>query len=76
MVVMSEFTMIEQTSKHPAPRELPNRDFFDREFYSKMQQDFEDIRRRRKALKGRPSAEDMALIECERHFEAFYKRFL
>lgn len=59
-----------------APRSLPNRDFFDREFYAKMQQDFEGIRQRRKALRGRPSTEEMALIDAERHFEAFYRRFL
>lgn len=62
--------------KDKPPRSFPNKDFFDRDFYVKMQQDYEDIRRRRKALKGRPSAEDMAIIECERHFESFYKRFL
>jgi hypothetical protein len=55
---------------------MPNKDFFDKEFYSKMQQDFEEIRRRRKSLKGRPSEEEMVLIACERHFEAFYKKFL
>jgi hypothetical protein len=38
--------------------------------------DFEDIRRRRKLQKGRPDAEAMAIINCEREFEAFYKRFL
>ena len=55
---------------------LTNREFIDPEFYRVMLLDFEDIRRRRKLLKGRPDAEQMALIECEKQFEAFYKRFL
>jgi hypothetical protein len=59
-----------------APLSMPNRDFFDKEFHTKMQQDFESIRQRRKALKGRPSEEEMALIAVERVFETFYRRFL
>jgi hypothetical protein len=55
---------------------ISNREFFDPEFYRFMQQDFEDIRRRRKQLKGRPDSEQMAVLECERQFEAFYKKFL
>jgi hypothetical protein len=55
---------------------ISNRDFFDPEFYKSMLLDFEDIRRRRKLLKGRPDAEQMAIIECEKQFESFYKTFL
>lgn len=55
---------------------LSNRDFFDPEFYKTMLMDFEEIRRRRKQLKGRPSEEQMVILSCEREFESFYKRFL
>jgi hypothetical protein len=55
---------------------LANREFFDPEFYRFMLQDFEDIRRRRKLTKGKPDAEQRAILECERQFEAFYRRFL
>lgn len=65
-----------ENKKDGPPSSLPNKDFFDREFYAKMQQDYESIRVRRKANKGRPSDEEMALIACERQFEAFYRRFL
>lgn len=55
---------------------LANRDFFDPQFYKTMLADFEDIRRRRKLLKGRPDDATMIIIACERDFEDFYKRFL
>lgn len=55
---------------------ISNRDFFDPEFYKSMLLDFEDIRRRRKLLKGRPDTEQLAVIECEKQFESFYKKFL
>lgn len=56
---------------------ISNRDFFDPPFYKSMLLDFEDIRRRRKLRsKGRPDDAEMAIINCEREFEAFYKRFL
>jgi hypothetical protein len=56
--------------------QIQNREFFDPEFYKTMLRDFEDIRFRRKQLKGRPDAEQMAIIACEKEFETFYKRFL
>jgi hypothetical protein len=55
---------------------LSNRDFFDPEFYKAMLMDFEEIRRRRKLMKGRPSEEQMVILNCEREFESFYKQFL
>ena len=55
---------------------IGNREFFDAPFYKAMLVDYEDIRRRRKQLKGRPDAETMAIIECEKVFESVYKRFL
>lgn len=55
---------------------ISNTDFFDPVFYKFMLQDFEDIRRRRKLLKGRPDDAQMALISCEKEFEAFYRKFL
>jgi malate synthase len=55
---------------------IPNREFVEPEFYKFMLQDFEDIRRRRKQLKGRPDEAQMAIIECEKEFESFYKKFL
>lgn len=55
---------------------LSNRDFFDPEFYKAMQQDFEDIRRRRKLMKGKPDDAQRCILDCERVFESFYKRFL
>lgn len=64
-----------QEGVRPA-HELRNRDFFDPEFYKTMLNDFEDIRRRRKLLKGRPDTETMSIINCEKEFESFYKRFL
>jgi hypothetical protein len=55
---------------------ISNREFFDPEFYKSMLVDFEDIRRRRKLLKGRPDDAQMAIIACEKEFETFYKKFL
>lgn len=55
---------------------LTNREFFDPEFYKLMLTDFEEIRRRRKLLKGKPDEAQMAVLVCEREFESFYKRFL
>lgn len=56
--------------------QISNREFFDPEFYKSMLNDFEDIRFRRKQLKGRPDAETICIINCEKEFESFYKRFL
>jgi hypothetical protein len=64
-----------QEGKRPV-HEISNRDFFDPDFYKTMLNDFEDIRRRRKLLKGRPDAETVCVINCEKDFESFYKRFL
>lgn len=55
---------------------MTNKDFFDPEFYKFMLMDFEDIRRRRKLIKGRPDEAQVAIINCEKEFESFYKRFL
>jgi hypothetical protein len=55
---------------------ISNREFFDPLFYKFMLQDFEAIRAARKKLKGRPDAEQMVILDCERQFEAFYKKFL
>jgi len=55
---------------------LTDREFFDPEFYKAMQQDFEDIRRRRKLMKGKPDDAQRCILDCERVFESFYKRFL
>lgn len=55
---------------------LSNKEFFDPEFYNSMLRDFEDIRRRRKLQKGKPDAYDRLILNLEREFEAFYKRFL
>jgi len=62
--------------KKKPPHEIQNREFIDPVFYKFMLQDFEDIRRRRKQLKGRPDEEQMAIIACEKEFESFYKKFL
>lgn len=55
---------------------LSNKEFFDPEFYNCMLRDFEDIRRRRKLRKGKPDAYDRLMLDLEREFEAFYKKFL
>ena len=69
-------TVSEQRTKRLKPHDLQNSEFFDPVFYKSMLQDFEDIRRRRKLLKGRPDDAQMAIIACEKEFEAFYKKFL
>lgn len=55
---------------------ISNREFFDPEFYKFMLHDFEEIRRQRKLLKGKPDEAQMKVLQCEREFESFYKRFL
>ena len=55
---------------------MTNKDFFDTEFYKFMQRDYEDIRARRNKSTGRPSKEEITLIQLERQFESFYRRFL
>lgn len=54
---------------------MTNKDFFDKEFYTFMIKDFEDIRARRNALKGKPTQEELAVIKLERLFESFYRKF-
>lgn len=53
-----------------------NREFFDEDFYKGMLKDYEAIRVSRKGRKGKPDEYDRIILELEKIFEAFYKKFL
>jgi len=52
------------------------REMFDREFVAWVQQEYDRIRVERKALKGRPTEEEMILLRLDKQFEAFYRSIL
>jgi len=55
---------------------IKNREFFDDDFYKKMLMDYEDIRHRRKNMKGKPDVYDRIILDMDKMFESFYKKFL
>lgn len=55
---------------------MTNRELLGEEHYLLMLQDFEAIRARRNARKGKPDQYERVLIEMDKMFEQHYKRFL
>lgn len=52
---------------------LTKRDFHGPDFTRYMQQEYEKIRQRRKAFKGKPDEYDRIQIALDRDAESFYK---
>lgn len=52
---------------------MTKRDFHGDTYYIWMQQQFEAIRQRRKAFKGKPDAYDRIEIELDRAFEKYFR---
>ena len=52
---------------------LTKRDFHGEPFYVGMTQAYEQIRQRRKALKGKPDQYQRVELELDKAFETFYK---
>lgn len=52
---------------------LTKRDFHGEEHYIRMAQQYEAIRQRRKALKGKPNQYQRIELELDKIFETFYK---
>jgi hypothetical protein len=55
---------------------LPWREFFDQEHYLWMLREYEAIRSRRKSFRGKPDQYDRVLMEFDKEFESFLRRFL
>lgn len=55
---------------------MTNRDSLGEEHYRLIQRDYEAIRVRRKAMKGKPDAYDRLLLDLDKLFETYYKKFL
>lgn len=58
--------------KHP----LSRRDFYGDDHYLAMKRDYEEIRQRAHARKGKPDEYDRLLIRLDKAFESFYKHML
>lgn len=52
---------------------LTKSDFHGPEYTKTLHQEYEKIRQRRKAFKGKPDAYDRIEIELDRNWEKFYK---
>lgn len=55
---------------------MTNRDLLGDEHYKLLLADYEAIRVRRKAFKGKPDAYDRLVMEMDKMFEAHYRHFL
>lgn len=55
---------------------LTNRDLLGEEHYKLILADYEAIRVRRKAFKGKPDEYDRLIMAMDKMFETYYKRFL
>jgi len=55
---------------------MTNREALGEELYKLMLVDYEAIRVRRKSFRGKPDQYDRLLMELDKMFEAYYKRFL
>lgn len=55
---------------------LPWRELLGEEHYLLMLRDYEAIRQRRRAFRGKPDAYERVLIALDKQFEQFYKQFL
>ncbi len=64
----------EEPKKPKSP--LSWREFLGEEAYLANLRDYEAIRTYRKSLKGKPDKYDRILMDLNKQFESFYKRFL
>lgn len=55
---------------------MTSRELLGEDHYLMMLRDYEDIRQRRKAFKGKPDQYDRLQMELDKMFESFYKAFL
>ena len=55
---------------------MTNRELLGEDHYKMMAQGYEEIRVRRKSFKGRPDAYDRIILDMDKAFESFYRKFL
>ena len=55
---------------------MTHRDLLGEEHYKLYLRDYEEIRVRRKAFKGKPDQYDRLIMEMDKAFETYYKKFL
>lgn len=55
---------------------MTNRDFHGEDFYKFCIKEYEEIRQRRKAFKGKPDVYERIEIELDRMFSSTYKKLI